>query len=44
MGRDQNDAVNHYWYPEERENRIANHATRMEMGNQGLTSVPVGEV
>ena len=44
MGRDQNAAVNHYWYPEERENRISNGATRMEMGNQELALVPVGEV
>lgn len=44
MGRDRNAAVNHYWYPEERENRIGNDATRMEMGNQELAPVPVGEV
>ena len=43
MGRDRNAAVNHYWYPEERDNRIGNDATRLEMGNQELAPVPVGE-
>jgi len=44
MGRDQNAAVNHYWYPEERENRGVRAPTRMEMGNQELAPVPVDEV
>ena len=43
MGRDRNAAVNHYWYPEERENRIGNGATRVEIGDQGFAPVLVGE-
>jgi transposase len=39
MGRDQNAAVNHYWYPEERENRGGNVPTCVEMGNQELAPV-----
>ena len=36
--RDRNAAANVYWYPEERDNRIGNDATRMEMGNQEARS------
>jgi putative transposase len=44
MGRDQNAAVNHYWYSQEGWNRIGNDVTRMETGDQELAPVPVGEV
>ena len=45
LDRDRNAAVNIYdWYPEERENRDRKVSTRMEMGNQELAPVPVGEV
>jgi putative transposase len=43
MDRDHNAAVNIYRYPEERENRIGNGPTRVEMGDQGLAPVPVSE-
>jgi putative transposase len=49
MDRDQNAAVNLYWYPEERENRLAHpgEATRVEIGGQagplGGLPVPVME-
>ena len=43
MGRDRNAAVNHYWYPEERENRAADSPTRVEIGDQGFGPVPVVE-
>jgi hypothetical protein len=42
VGRDRNAAVNHYWYPEERENRSGD-ATRVEIGDQELAPVPVVE-
>ena len=43
MGRDRNAAVNHYWYPEERENRAIAGATRVETGDQvaGVSPLPV---
>ncbi len=43
MGRDRNAAVNHYRYPEERENRGDLAPTRVEIGGQGLAPVPVVE-
>ena len=42
MGRDRNAAVNHYRYPEERENRSGNAPTRVEMGDPELAPVPEG--
>ena len=38
MDRDRNAAANLFWYPEERENRIGNGPTRVEMGDQELSS------
>lgn len=47
MDRDENAAVNLYWYPEERENRAGNSPTRGEIGCQAAgvspMPVPVGE-
>jgi transposase len=43
MDRDHNAAVNIYWYPEERENRIGNGPTRVEMGDQEFAPMPVVE-
>jgi hypothetical protein len=43
VGRDRNAAVNHYWYPEERENRSGDAPTRVEIGDQELAPVPVVE-
>jgi transposase len=43
MDRDRNAAANLFWYPEERENRIGNGPTRVEMGDQGRAPVPVSE-
>lgn len=43
MNRDHNAAVNLYWYPEERKNRVGNGPTRVEMGVQELAPVPVSE-
>jgi len=36
-------AVTLSWYPAERENRTGNGPARVEMGDQELASVPVGE-
>ena len=43
MGRDRNAAVNHQRYREECENRAGDAPTRVEIGGQGLTPVPVVE-
>ena len=43
MDRDHNAAANIFWYPEERENRISNGPTRVEMGDQELAPVPIVE-
>ncbi|MDT7953500.1 MAG: transposase [Acetobacteraceae bacterium] len=43
IGRDRNAAVNHYRYPEETGNRGSCAPTRVEIGEQGLAPVPVGE-
>ena len=43
MGRDRNAAVNHFRYPEERENRGDLAPTRAEIGGQGPAPVPVVE-
>jgi putative transposase len=43
MGRDRNAAVNHYWYGEERRNRVRENATRVEIGDQEASPVPVDE-
>lgn len=45
--RDANAAVNLFWYPEGRENRASNDATRVEIGDQAVEQsmrpVPVVE-
>jgi len=46
MDRDENAAVNLYWYPEEPGNRVREGATRGEIGSQAValpSSVPVAE-
>jgi len=46
MDRDENAAVNLYWYPEERENRAGDSPTRGEIGCQvaGVSPLPVSVV
>jgi len=43
LGRDRNAAVNHFRYPEERENRDSDVPARVEIGDQELAPVPIVE-
>lgn len=43
MDRDHNAAANLCGYPEERENRVGNAPTPVEMGVQKLAPMPIGK-